>query len=87
MGDPKSAAGERTIPLPPTVVKELRAWKDKGCPKKDGKLALVFPNGSGNLETHGNIIRIAPPLTITLEETLWAVDNIRAVFERRDAAR
>lgn len=38
-------------------------------------------------ETHGNIIRIAPPLTITLEETLWAVDNIRAVFERRDAAR
>jgi len=38
-------------------------------------------------ETHGNIIRIAPPLTITLEETLWAVDHIRAVFERKDAAR
>jgi len=32
-------------------------------------------------ETHGNIIRIAPPLTITLEETLWAAETIRAVFE------
>jgi ornithine--oxo-acid transaminase len=31
-------------------------------------------------ETHGSIIRIAPPLTITVEETLWAAAKIRSVF-------
>jgi len=54
MGSPKSAAGERTVPLPPTVVKELREWK-LTCPKKDGKPGLVFPNGAGNVENHVNI--------------------------------
>jgi integrase len=54
MGRPKSAAGERTVPLPPTVVNELRDWKLQ-CPKKDGKLGLVFPNGVGNVENHVNI--------------------------------
>jgi integrase len=56
MGSPKSAAGQRTVPLPPTVVQELREWKLL-CPKKDGKLGLVFPNGAGNVENHGNIAR------------------------------
>jgi integrase len=37
---PKSEAGERTIPLPPTVVAVLREWK-LACPK--GALGLVFP--------------------------------------------
>jgi ornithine--oxo-acid transaminase len=32
-------------------------------------------------ETHGNIIRIAPPLTISVEEVLWAAEQIRGVFE------
>jgi integrase len=54
MGRPKSAAGERTVPLPPTVVKELREWK-LVSPMKDGKLGLVFPNGAGNVENHVNI--------------------------------
>ena len=54
MGRPKSAAGERVVPLPPTVVDELRQWKLQ-CPKKDGKLGLVFPNGAGNVENHVNI--------------------------------
>jgi integrase len=54
MGSPKSAAGERTVPLPPSVVNELREWKML-CPKKDGKLGLVFPNGAGNVEELGNI--------------------------------
>ncbi len=31
-------------------------------------------------ETHGNIIRIAPPLIITEEELLWAIDRFREVF-------
>jgi integrase len=29
---PKSEAGERTVPLPPTVVNTLREWKLR-CPK------------------------------------------------------
>ena len=37
IGSPKSARGQRTVPLPPTVVSELRQWKLK-CPKHDGKL-------------------------------------------------
>jgi len=32
-------------------------------------------------EIHGNIIRIAPPLTITLEKTLWTAERIGGVFE------
>lgn len=55
IGAPKTEAGERTVPLPPTLVKELREWRLK-CPKKDGKLWLVFPNGDGNPEYHVNIV-------------------------------
>jgi integrase len=53
IGPPKSAAGERTAPLPPTVVNTLREWK-LACPK--GDLDLVFPNGKGKVEFHVNVI-------------------------------
>jgi ornithine--oxo-acid transaminase len=33
-------------------------------------------------ETHGTIIRIAPPLTISREEVLWAVDRLTDVLMR-----
>ncbi len=33
-------------------------------------------------ETHSNIIRLAPPLTIEYEEIVWAAERIRAVIER-----
>ena len=56
IGRPKSRAGERTVPLPPGVVDALREWRFI-CPKKDGRLALVFPNGAGNVENHGNIAK------------------------------
>ena len=56
IGRPKSRAGERTVPLPPGVVDALRQWK-LICPKKDGRLGLVFPNGAGNVENHGNIAK------------------------------
>ncbi len=52
MGSPKSAAGEREIPMAPMVVNALREWK-LACPK--GSLGLVFPNGNGNVENHANI--------------------------------
>jgi integrase len=44
IGKPKSAAGEREIPLGPLVVNTLREWK-LACPK--GALDLVFPNTRG----------------------------------------
>jgi integrase len=53
IGQPKSEAGERTVPLPPLALNALREWK-LACPK--GEKDLVFPNGSGNIENHGNII-------------------------------
>jgi len=53
IGPPKSAAGERKVPIPPGVLDLLREWK-LACPK--GKLGLVFPNGKGNIQHHINII-------------------------------
>lgn len=69
MGRPKSAAGERFIPIPPMVANTLREWKlryhrpTKGRDER-GKLVredarpthLVFANGSGKVESLANII-------------------------------
>jgi integrase len=55
IGNPKSEDGERTIPIPPTTLQALREWK-LACPRRDGELHFVFPNGSGNVEAHSNII-------------------------------
>jgi integrase len=72
IGNPKSEAGERTVPLTPLVLNTLREWKLK-CPK--GKLGLVFPTGSGNVESHSNIIQrgfepieIAAGVTVTEQD-------------------
>jgi integrase len=67
IGRLKSKAGYRSIPMPPMVVNALREWK-LICPKRDsGKkdasgepvkvLDLVFPTGSGNVESHSNIVQ------------------------------
>ena len=54
IGPPKSAAGQRTIPMPPILVNTLREWK-LACPKSE--LGIVFPNGAGRIENHGNIVK------------------------------
>jgi integrase len=54
MGSPKSRAGHRDIPMTPMVVKTLRDWQEQ-CPA--GSLNLVFPNGAGNVESYGNLMR------------------------------
>jgi integrase len=54
IGRLKTESGERTVPLPPVVLNTLREWK-LTCPK--GALDLVFPNGRGRIETHGNIVK------------------------------
>jgi integrase len=74
IGAPKSKAGKRTIPLPPTVINELRQWK-LICPKKDGKLSLVFPNGRGHVEARSNIVkRGLIPIMIAAELTKPILD-------------
>jgi integrase len=52
MGAPKSAAGDRTIPMAPMVANALRDWR-LICPR--GEAGLVFPNGNGRVENHANI--------------------------------
>lgn len=54
IGRPKSAAGNRTVPMPPLVANALREWK-LACPP--GALDLVFPNGKGNVESLANIVQ------------------------------
>jgi integrase len=62
IGKPKSESGDRTIPLGPLVLNTLKEWK-LACPKGDH--GLVFPNGKGKLENHGNIIkRILCPVQV-----------------------
>jgi integrase len=53
MGPPKSAAGDRSIPMAPMVVNALREWR-MACPR--GEAGLVFPNGAGRVENHSNIV-------------------------------
>jgi integrase len=53
IGKPKSASGQRTIPMPPILVNMLREWK-LACPKSE--FGLVFPTGTGQIEYHSNIV-------------------------------
>ena len=60
-GKPKSASGERTIPLGPFVLNTLREWK-LACPKGEG--GLVFPTAKGQIEHHANILRGLAPVFV-----------------------
>jgi integrase len=53
IGSPKSEDSHRSVPIPPATLAALRKWK-KECPA--GELDLVFCNGAGHVESHGNII-------------------------------
>ena len=73
IGPPKSEAGERTVPLPPIVVAELRAWQPI-CPK--GEAGLVFPAGSGKVEGLTNIVmRGLKPVQVAAGVTVPILDN------------
>lgn len=59
IGSPKSADSQRSVPIPPATLAALKVWKLK-CPKDaEDRLWLVFPNGQGNVELHGNIVNRA----------------------------
>lgn len=67
-GPPKSEAGTRTIPMSPLLANSLRQWR-LVCPK--GELGLVFPNGAGKVENHGNLLsRIFWPIQIAAGVTV-----------------
>jgi integrase len=74
MGQPKSHAGQRVVPLPPIVVSTLREWK-LACPK--GELDLVFPNGHGRIESHANIVN----------RGLWPVQIAAGVVTKKGDAK
>lgn len=54
IGEPKSAAGKRDIPLTPMAVNALKQWK-LACPI--GELGLAFPNNAGRIDSLPNIQR------------------------------
>jgi integrase len=56
IGNPKSAAGGRVVPLPPALVSTLRKWR-LACP--NGELGLVFPAANGKVESYNKITRHA----------------------------
>jgi integrase len=52
IGDPKSSAGHREIPMSPLVFNTLREWK-LACPR--GAKNLVFPSRTGAVQRHSSI--------------------------------
>jgi len=54
IGQPKSAAGTRTIPIGDMIVNTLREWKLK---RSKGHENLVFPTGIGTVEYLANIVQ------------------------------
>lgn len=82
LGNPKSEAGERTIPVGPIVVNTLREWKLQ-CPR--GDLGLVFPTRHGTVQSASNIRRRA---LIPLMEKAGIVDaNGKAKYRGLHALR
>jgi integrase len=79
IGDPKSAAGDRVIPMAPIVVNTLREWK---LAYPNGKLGLVLPNGNGNVESHANISArgFAPLQRNALDEVKYGLHSLRHFF-------
>ncbi|HEY0838000.1 MAG TPA: site-specific integrase [Azospirillum sp.] len=64
IGEPKSEAGNRDIPIGPFVVNALKQWKLR-CPRSE--LGLVFPARKGNVRTQTDVHRLwFKPLCATL---------------------
>lgn len=89
IGPPKSEAGERTVPIPPTTLNALREWK-LGCPKQKstGRPHYVFPNGEGNVEAHANIVtRGLGPTMVEAGVTVSKGEEITAKYTGLHALR
>jgi len=66
IGQPKSSAGTRTIPIEDMVVNALREWR-LACPK--GEADLVFPTSMGTVEYYPNLVK----------RTLWPAQEAASV--------
>jgi integrase len=53
IGRPKSAAGERVVPVPAAVLAVLEEWR-KVCPA--GPLGLMFPTARGGIDSNNGIV-------------------------------
>lgn len=53
IGEPKSKAGRRSVPMGPFVTNSLKAWRLRS-PK--GPLDLVFPTKRGTVQSHENVL-------------------------------
>lgn len=73
IGPPKSESGERAVPIPPATLQALREWK-LACPRREGELHYVFPNGDGHVENYANIVTrgVAPLLIEAIGEAKYA---------------
>ncbi len=56
IGPPKTAAGERVIPIPPALVAALATWRDMA---PASALGLAFPTGRGGIEHYPNLVNRA----------------------------
>jgi integrase len=54
IGPPKSEAGKRTLPIPPELVTELKAWKLRSPISRQD---LAFPSSTGTPLRHNNMLR------------------------------
>ena len=82
IGAPKSAAGERAVPVPGATLACLREWK-LACPK--GPLDLVFPTGTGTVESLANLRnRVLLPLMIEAGVSLLQKDASGKVVHGED---
>jgi integrase len=72
IGEPKSEAGGRAIPIPPPLLGTLKEWRLK-CPH--GKRGLVFPTRKGEIEHHSNIVRALQPVVIAAGCTVSVRDD------------
>jgi len=54
IGPPKSEAGKRTIPVPPELIAELKAWKLRS---PISRIDLAFPSTTGTPLRHNNMLR------------------------------
>jgi integrase len=72
IGEPKSKAGHRTIPLGPFVLNVLREWKLK-CPR--AKEGFVFPTSTGAISRHNDIVRALKSVMLAAKITKSAKDK------------
>lgn len=75
IGAPKSASSRRTVPLPPSAMTALKAWK-LACPATE--LNLVFPSVAGKVMSHRYMsLNVLKPLVTAAEIGSLGLHDLR----------